>query len=158
VECLGNDGLKIRLKSLAQVERALAGLYRKCMEVFPSERTFWHHLMDQEEFHVRVLAKMYHIASERPEAFHSGRRYHDAAIETFILGIRDNIACLENDELDFEKALLLSSDIENALLEKKFHEAIISKDPEFNSLVSDIVSQTQGHRNYIRDKIEKVKQ
>jgi len=158
MERSGYEGLNSCLKSLARVERVLAAFYKKCAEIFQSERTFWRLLMEQEEYHVRLLVKMYHIASKRPDAFHRGRRYHDAAIETFIKGVRENIDRLEKNELDFEKTLIVASDIENALLEKKFHEAIVSNDPEFNSLVDEIMSQTQFHRNIIRDKIKKIGQ
>jgi hypothetical protein len=55
------------------------------------------------------------------------------------------------------QVLHICRDIENSILDSRYVEVVKSDDVEFNTLVSQIVSETAEHRNLIFKKIDDLK-
>ena len=53
------------LKTISQLELAMAEFYRACAEAWEAEKPFWLSLEEQELQHIQNLAKMANIVTQR---------------------------------------------------------------------------------------------
>lgn len=141
------------LKALAEAELSAAHFYKRCAISFTNDEEFWNYLATQEEKHARNLAGIYRLLKKKPDRFSIGRRLNVAAIRTFNRGIEENTKRLESGALKQEYATILARDIENAIIENRFTEILLTDDIEYNTYVGEIVSDTQHHIEAIRRKI-----
>lgn len=141
------------LETMANFELALADLYRACSQVWERDKEFWTRMQLSEVKHAQNLGSIKKIVLERPERFQFGRSFKPAAIQTSITGIRWNIRRLEKKEIGARNMLFISRDLEQSMLESHYGEVIKSDDPEFQSILKEILLDTLAHREHLKEKI-----
>ena len=97
---------------------------------------------------------MIKILSERPECFEFGYPFKPPAIKTFISGIKSNIQKLRSGKLPKDRISYVARDIEGSILESKYMEIIRTNEPEFQTLVKQIVSDTMTHKEWLDQKMK----
>ncbi len=111
--------------------------------------------MEQSERkHAQNIDLMIKISSEKPERFDLGHSFKLPAIRTFISGVKGDIQRLRNRQLSKGTTLFVARDIEESILESKYMELIQTKEPEFQALMEQIVSDTRTHKERLYEKMK----
>jgi hypothetical protein len=95
---------------------------------------------------------MIRISSEKPEKFKLGHPFKRPAVQTFISGVKSNIEKLRNRKLPKDKVLFIARDMEESILESKYMEIIRTEEPEFQTLMKQILSDTVTHKGWLNEK------
>jgi hypothetical protein len=145
------------LAAMGDLELAMADFYSACGKTWPVDRLFWSNIAAAELLHAENLVQMAKRLRENPSSFELGRPFSTTAIQTSIQGIKGNILKLERGELSRKQVLFLARDIEMSILESKYKELLKTRDNEYNTMLSQIASQTEGHHKGILDRMEALK-
>lgn len=138
------------LDLLAECEEAVAGFYGGCAEAWPKDRRFWQVLEQEERGHARNLHRMNEIVAARPDSFVPAKVFSPFAVRTMIERLRRERDLVVTGGMSATVALSIASDLEESLIEKRYHEILHSKDREYNLLLREIVGQTSRHAAQIR--------
>ncbi len=142
------------LEVMGQYELNLSAFYDACAEAWKAESAFWSELAQAERTHAANIQKLSEILAKKPERFTLARPFNTIVLNTAIAGIKNNIAQLKAGTLNEFKALILARDIEQSILESKYAEIVKTQDMEYQTLMGDIVNQTNTHKNTIQKKLE----
>jgi rubrerythrin len=137
------------LKVLAKLELAVAHFYAACAKAYPEDCTLWEGLGDEEQLHAAHLERMGQILAERPAEFERNRSFSVAAVQTFIAyadSATQRIRSLPIPKAEYPQILAVAQDIEKSILESKYGEVVKGTNPEFRSLVTELVTDTAAHR------------
>ncbi len=141
------------LKIMKELELTAAEFYRTCGEIWIIEKDFWINMEQSELRHAQNIDLMIKISLEKPEKFELGHPFKHPAVQTFISGVKSNIQRLRSRQLSKGKTLFVARDIEESVLESKYMEIIRTNDPEFQTLMKQIVSDTQTHKEWLNEKM-----
>ena len=141
------------VRKLAEAELAVAMLYQECALVWKEDQNFWLGLVAEEKKHAKNIERMAQILSKKPERFESHRPLNTVSVNTFIKGIKGNLARLKEKGIPELSMLFIARDIERALIETKYAEIIKTDDVEFNNLAEEIVLDTAHHKTLLDKKI-----
>lgn len=142
---------------MEQSENAISDYYRVCGQQFPEHREFWSAIESQEQKHAIFIQKMKQIIEKKPENFEKGRPFNIMAAKTIIAGILNNTAKVKAGGLKMITALSLARDSEQSFIESKYSEVVKTDDIEYMSLVNEIVTDTNKHRQEIDRMIASIK-
>lgn len=145
------------LESMIQYELMLSDFYKQCADILTENKSFWQNLADAEVLHAENIQKMREIITKKQESFEAGRPFNPIAIDTAMAGLKDNIRRLTSRAFSCEKMLIMARDIEQSILESHYAEIVKTDDPQYQSLMKGILSQTYEHKKIIQEKIEAVK-
>lgn len=144
------------LKSMADFELAAAELYRTCSQVWDVDKEFWADMQQAELKHAKNVNRMTDIVSAKPGDYTTGHMFNPAAVQTSISGINGNIQRLVKREIARKNMLFIARDLEQSMLERNYAEIVKTNDPEFQSLVKEILSDTVSHREQLNRKIREM--
>jgi rubrerythrin len=147
--------MKRILTAMAEVEKAIAKLYKLCAEVWQEDRTFWLDLEGQELVHAGIISKIAEIVFRKEDHFEINRPFNTAAMKTFISGIENRMEQVRQGEVARPQMLAIALDVERSLLEAKYAEMFKTDDIEYRKLLSTILNDTRRHRRLIEEKLEK---
>ena len=153
----GLDNLLDVMKTMAATERLIGDFYRICAEKWEEDRSFWFHIADEEEQHARYIERMAGIITEKPERFEIGRPFSQAAAQTVMNGIKENMKRLEQGSISRERLLFITRDMEHSIMEKNYGEIVKTSDHEYLALIREIVEETARHRSSIDERIRAMK-
>ncbi len=145
------------LDSMIQYELVLRDFYNRCAELWAGDQTFWHNLAKAEVNHAEYIKKMKEIITNKQELFQAGRPFNPVTLNTAMAWIKDNASHLTASGSSYDKMLIMARDIENSILESRYAEIVKTADIEYQTLLKNIMAQTQEHRKIIQEKIEKTK-
>jgi rubrerythrin len=145
------------MDAMAELELVISELYECAGERWEENREFWSGLAVAERSHADYLRRMAGILNGRPLEFEMGRPLATATVNTVMSGVKNLIQRLKNGEFNQKALLFLARDIEQSILESKYSEILKTKDVEYQKLVTEIVSQTEAHRQLLIRKIGEVK-
>ncbi|MDQ5987738.1 MAG: hypothetical protein CSYNP_03483 [Syntrophus sp. SKADARSKE-3] len=145
--------LKI-LEMMADLEMIISEFYTCAGDQWKEDSEFWTGLAKEEILHAENIIILGDILSRKPQAFDTGRPISISAINTVISGVKKNIEKLKNGLLNKKQTLVVSRDFEQSMLESKYAEILKSKDDEYLRLISEIVSQTESHKQLLFKRIE----
>lgn len=149
--------ISILLEILAQLEEVISELYKTAGDLWEDDKDFWSALAQAETSHAEYIKKMADILSSKPREFEIGRPLTAAGIKTVISGVQNNIGKLKRGEINKKQMLFISRDIEQSLLESKYTEILKTKDADYQALVYDVATQTEGHKVLLVRKISETK-
>jgi hypothetical protein len=138
------------LDLLAECEEAVAAFYEGCAEAWPKDRLFWKEIGEEERGHARNLHRMKELVLSRPEAFAAAKLFSPFAVRTMIERLRREREKVVTGKLPEVVALSISNDLEDSLIEKRYHEVVHSEDFEYHLLLREITRQTSHHAARIR--------
>lgn len=145
------------MKLMAMAEQLVADFYRTCAENFEEDRSFYMAIAAEEEKHARNIEKMLKMITLKPECFEMGRPFNQTALRTFMAGVEGNLTRLKEGVLSRERAMCLAYDVENAVIEKNYHEIVRTTDLEYVALLQEITKETVHHRESIEQRIQALK-
>ena len=148
------DNILKVLESMIQYEMSLSELYDACAEVSKEEEALWRNLSQVEIYHANNIRKMIVILSEKHERFEAGRSFNLAALNTALAGVRDTTQRILRGELSHERMLILARDFEQSVLESYYAEIVKTTDVEYQTLMKNILTQTQEHKKVIQKAID----
>ncbi len=138
---------------LAESERAIARLYRRCAETWKEDDAFWLHLEAQEIGHIRNIDRMAEMIRRNPDRFELHRPFNTTAIRTFITGVEQDMDRLNKGALSQRRALILARDIESSIIEKTYHEIVKTGETDYLNLVKQVVAETCSHKDAIEKRL-----
>jgi ferritin len=145
------------LESMIKFELMLSDFYKQCADIWTEDPSIWQNLAYAEIHHAENIQKMREIITKKRESFEAGRPFNLIAIDTAMAGLKDNISRLTSSTFSCEKMLIVARDIEQSILESHYAEIVKTADPEYQSLMEGILSQTYEHKKIIQKKIEAMK-
>ncbi|MEN6616078.1 MAG: hypothetical protein ABFD12_05945 [Syntrophorhabdus sp.] len=134
---------------MEESEKKIADFYHACGEMFPGHQAFWFGIESQEHKHVIFIQKMKQIIEKKPENFEKGRPFNIMAAKTIIAGINSNTTKVKTGQLKMINALSLARDNEQSFIESKYNEIVKTDDIQYMTLVNEIVTETNKHRQEI---------
>jgi len=154
---LGLGEIKEVLTVMAEVEMTLARFYKTCGEIWPEDRAFWAHLVEQETQHARNILRMGKIIAQKTRLFEVHRPFNSAAMKTVLSGICANIERAKKGEFSRQRVLAIANDLEKSLIEAKYSEVFKTTDVEYQNLVNQIVKDTKNHQQIIARRLADAK-
>ncbi|PKN18160.1 MAG: hypothetical protein CVU71_11635 [Deltaproteobacteria bacterium HGW-Deltaproteobacteria-6] len=145
------------LESMAQYELALANLYTRCAETWKEDQVFWKGLAHAEQRHAENIQKMQEIIIRKQNSFEFGRPFNIVALNTAMAGVNDNIKRVTEGAFSREKMFVIARDIEQSMLESRYAEIVKTTDIEYQTLMKDILSQTNEHKMMMQEKINDIR-
>lgn len=141
------------MNDMVALEEALAALYLACSEKFPEDGKFWLAICHQEELHARYLAELAALISSHPHEFKFGRQFNAVAITTIMSSVRKLTDEIRQGQSDRKRALVMARDIENSVLEAKYHEIVTSDNVQFRETIDRIMRETTTHKKLLAAKV-----
>jgi len=145
-------GLLGLLDDLCRLESALAEFYGAVAERRPSDTEFWIGLQKEERQHEACIRRMIALVSTHRERFTANRPFSPAAIRTFLGYVGATTQRLKRGEIptgDERPVLALARDMEQSVIESRFHEVARSSDLDYQTLVRQVMEETVAHRSRI---------
>jgi len=142
------------LKNMEAFERIVAELYLSCSQTGSFDKEFWTDMGQAEIKHARNINSMMELISKKPESFELNSHFRSAAIKTATSGIQWHMDRLKKNGVTEEKMLYIARDLEQAILENSYNNIVKTSNSEFQSLMSEIVSDTVVHHDQLERKIK----
>jgi hypothetical protein len=135
------------MNDMANLELALAALYQACGERYPENGDFWLTIQRQEELHAQSIKGLADLVSTHPEEFKCGRPFNSAAIKTILSSVASHTDRVRKGQLSRQRALFLSRDIENSVLEANYGDVVSTDNVEFRRTIDRIREDTLAHKS-----------
>ncbi len=148
---MDTKGLIKILELMIQSEMSVEAMYRACNNRWPEDSGLWEKLISEERGHAEIIKKMIEMIATDSTAFSQNRTFHSEALKTFIFGIHENTNKISMGTMDKKRALIISRDIENSIIESKFISIVKSNNIEFETLENEITTQTIQHKALIEN-------
>lgn len=137
------------LNHMQQAEVALAELYQTCADSAGEDRAFWEGISRDERRHAEGLSRMGQILSDRPERFEVDRPFALSEVRAFIDKIKNRHDRVKRRRPPEREVLDMVRDLEQSLLESRFHEFLSTRDKEFNDVARGLAVETRKHRDLL---------
>ena len=144
------------LKMLAQFERGLFEFYSTAMDHYGSGSEFLVQIIQDEVLHAENVTQMADRLVTNPDKFEKGRPLNVSSISSALAGLKNNQQRLEKGDLTAREILSTARDMEVWLLGVKYPEIVRTKDVEYQTLVREIVGQTEEHKKLLGRKLQEV--
>ncbi|MFO7890591.1 MAG: hypothetical protein R6V04_09660 [bacterium] len=142
------------LDALEKNELLLGRLYQVCAEQWPEDKEFWTTTEQDEYSHAQYINEMKELLQDNPAEYKIGHSFNKTAAETTRKWVKDITEKVKNGEISKIKILNIAKDLEQSLLESKFHELLNSSNVEYNTLANKITTETRQHLEKVKDKIK----
>lgn len=152
---LKEDQIKV-IETLAKHEEEIGGLYKVFSNVFPAYGEFWLHISIEEQTHAEWIRALFSEAKEETAYFNEDR-FKIEAVRTSLEYIAGEKAKAERHETQMDKALYISLDIENALLERKYFEIFEGDSVKLKHTLRDLADSTRNHIARMRNEVNIIK-
>lgn len=150
------DYQKKILELLEQLELELSDLYRLFADKYPARKDLWETMVVEEIGHADRL-KMLSSLVDGGQILFEEKMIRSAAIQSFIDNIRKIYSEAQTGQIPLMKALVITNDFEQSIIEKKFYDHFIARDPGTRKLINDIRDETNQHSLQIRKAIAEEK-
>jgi len=110
--------------------------------------------MQGELRHATYLTDSARIVEDRPEVFMTRRNVTEAPVVDQMELVRERLRQLWAERLGERAALIVSRDIERAIIEGKLYELVRSEDPTYARLVAEIVDETRQHARLMQERLD----
>lgn len=143
------------IEKLSQHEEFLSQLYQTYSEYQPN-REFWIKMMDEEKKHANLIRSFRsQINSDR--VFINEKRFKIPVIEFSMRHIEEKIQEAKNKKIELAQALIISLDIENALLEKRYFEIFEGDSIELKHKLEAMEKSIKEHIVFVQKELNKIK-
>jgi len=150
------DYQKRILELLEQLELELAGLYELFSGKYPGRKDLWDTLVQEEREHADQAKKLHLLADEGKASFDE-KMTKTYTVQLFIDNVKKVYAETEANKISLLKALTLSNDFEQSIIEKKLYDYFISGDPDVKAIIKHIQEDTNDHLSRIKKAIKEEK-
>ena len=138
------------LRLLAENETAVCRLYRAYADKFPSHKTFWLALADEELAHASWIRK---LSSEvgNSELYVDEARFRPRPIEIMHSYVKDQLTRAQEQNLTLVDALSTALDIEQSLIERSYFDVFETDSVGLKHVLMDLKAATQKHIQQVQD-------
>ncbi len=151
---MAQEQLLLVFNALKELEGAVSALYGCFSEkTYGEDKVFWEVLQKAELIHIKHLGSIIEAITNNPDAFITGRPLTLKAVLLVTGSVKEKISGARSGEILPVKFLLLATDIENSLLENKYHEIAKTTDSKFNALTAIIMTDTKAHLEMLKKKV-----
>lgn len=145
-----DETLAERLNICREMEETAAQIYHTLRKMFPEDRSFWHDMALEEENHASVLTlgKRFHSIGKSPGSIvpESERDVR------FSLDLAKAIKKKINGGISQQEALELALNLEEAMAEKYFNEAMNAKaDSKIMSVLKKMAIYSEAHMGRLKE-------
>lgn len=147
------DYQKRILELLEQLELELARLYHLFAEIYPSRKTLWLTMAQEEEGHAAKLKK-FHSMTEAGEIMFDEKMTKTYTVKVFLDNIQNLYKEAERRKVPLLKALALSHDFEQSIIEKRFYDYFLSNDDKVKMIIESIKKDLLDHISRIKKAID----
>jgi len=144
-----NKGLTIA-NALIQNEELLSKLYVKNSTLFPSDSKFWINISKDEMVHASWLNELLTMVKEGSVVMEVDR-FNLAAINNFGIYINEIIDMTGTETISAIKALSISMDLENSLLESDIFKVYDTDDSVMENILIRLQKSTEIHFQEIKN-------
>ncbi|MFH0889341.1 MAG: hypothetical protein V1871_09060 [Planctomycetota bacterium] len=141
------------LNLMANLESVIAELYKTCGSIWKNNEGFWNTLSSQETKHAANIQKMSELIAKKPDIFFVARPFNQFATKSVINQVKGYIDKVYKGLTNETAMLTIARDLENSLLEAKYSEIVKTTDMEYNTMLSEVVNQTQEHRQLLNNRL-----
>lgn len=138
------DYQKNILGLLEELEMTMSNLYKLFADKYPQYKDDWNVMATEEIEHAEIINKFL-TAIEEDKIIFEEKMIKTNALQLFINSIKKLYTDVETNKITLSKALILSNDFEQSIIEKKFYSYFISNDPDLKNLISSVIQDTNGH-------------
>jgi len=124
------------LDTLTETELTVSRFYGTCARIAGNDQDFWSRLEAEEKKHQAMVRRMSEMVAEKPDGFRMGQSFKEGALKTFIGWLQEQTRRAEAGAIPIKDLLHIARDVEQSLIESKFHEAIQTDDVAFNGLLN----------------------
>jgi hypothetical protein len=142
------------LCSLRELELAMAEFYAVCRDAWPDNDAFWTELVQGELRHATYLTDAVRLVEERPEVFITPRHVTERPVVEQIACVRERLRQLWTERLGERAALVVSRDIEQAVIGGKLYDLVRSEEPVYARLVDEVVTETREHARMVQERLD----
>ncbi|HJW76105.1 MAG TPA: hypothetical protein VJ787_10615 [Thermoleophilia bacterium] len=143
------------LGCLRELELVLAEFYAVCRDAWPESDAFWTELLQGELRHATYLTDAVRFVEERPEVFITPRHVDERPVVEQTAYVRERLCQLWAERLGERAALIISRDIEQAIIGAKLYEFVRSEEPRYARLVDEVVSETREHARLVQEQLDR---
>lgn len=136
------------LYHLQNCELALGLLYQQLSVCYENEKWFWEEAIADEVNHARAAGQMISLVSGNTQNYLPGR-YRVDSLKTFLDGIYDKIDQIKSNKLNRQEILQMVLDYENAPIESRPFEVVMTSEASFKVLASKLADDIKAHRQRI---------
>lgn len=134
---------------LAEHEEAIGNLYHLFSLKFPESKAFWSALSDDEFRHAMwirtILNQFLGVGGRlRPD------RFHPEAVQLSLDFINRQLQLAEQGPISLKTAVSIATQLENAIIERRFFEIFESSDPQMDETIQKIIVETERHRDSLK--------
>ena len=137
------------LELLADHEAAIGRLYRAYSERFGEHREFWLRLAREEQDHASWIRSLFPLVQEGTLGVVAGR-FLPAAIRSSLDYVEQRIADASDGDLALVTAVSVATDLEDAMIEKRFFEVIDADSPELRRVLARLAASTREHLERVK--------
>ncbi len=142
------------LDTLTETELTVSQFYGTCARIAGNDQDFWSRLEAEEKKHHAMVRRMSEMVAEKPDRFRMGQSFKEGALRTFINWLQELTRRAEAGAIPTQDLLHIARDVEQSLIESKFHEAIQTDDVAFKGLLNAMHEDTFFHRERISRRIK----
>jgi LPS O-antigen subunit length determinant protein (WzzB/FepE family) len=150
------DYQKELLILLEQCELEISNLYKLFAEKFPSHKTLWKSMLEEEINHAAYLNKFSSLAEEGKISF-GEKTTKTYTVKAIIDDMKTRYQKAQANQYTLLNALSFSLNLEESIIEKKFYDYFFSNDSDITTMINKIKKETFEHRSKIKKSLEKEK-
>ena len=141
---------------LEQLETRMADLYRLFAVKYPRRKDLWDLLVAEETRHAEYIRNLRTLVDEGKVIFDE-KMTKIYTVQTFIDNVKNIYAEVEAGKVPLAKALIVSNDFEQSIIERKFYDYFILKDPALRAILNEIKTDTFQHSSKINKALQEEK-
>ena len=145
------------LENLCHLEAAMAAYYLACSEKWRSITSLWMELAIEEERHEKIIGNLARVVQTHPDQFKPGLKVESTAISSFVENITEKTSDLMKGQMTLSAALTFALGIEESIIEGRFFEVIISRNPTYLKFMEVMSRDLEQHRQLIVGEMELIK-
>lgn len=143
------DYQKKILELLEQLELEMSNLYRLFADKYPQHKDTWNIMVQEEIEHAEIIKRLSSLAGEGKAIFDE-KMTKTYTVQIFIDNIKKLYTEVETNKTTLLKALALSNDFEQSIIEKKFYSYFLTNDLEVKTVINRVIQDTGSHSLRIR--------
>lgn len=134
---------------MAAHESVIAELYQAYAARFPQHAEFFRALAAEEVEHARMIVAFADKVKAHLVHVNPGR-FSPQSILTSLDYLRERVKEAKEGEITAINALSTATDLEEALIERRYFEIVEDDSPELKQLLRTLATETEAHRGMVR--------
>ena len=154
-ETMNNEKQITIVELMIKNEEAMSALYKTYATKFPQRQDFWLSLAKDEIDHANWIRELT-IKANEGALYIDENRFNTESIEQLSAYIDERQNETNYVDITLKKALTVTYDIENVLIEKKYFSVFIGDAHELKEVLHKLQAATTHHRSLVKEALDSV--